>query len=96
MFSFLYTLLFCTVGAQSSSVNNRRSATAVPPGFAPGVKWQIEINEPIDNRNGVQLNGAKVLDLDLFHASKSPGFIDSLRVSLRSIIALRLLGTKYS
>ena len=83
MFASLFTLLLGALGTESTIIGERQVARAAPPGFVPGVKWQIEINEPIDNRTGVQLNGAKVLDLDLYHAYKAPGFIDSLRVGVR-------------
>lgn len=60
---------------------NSTSATGVPKGFEPGVKWQIAIQDPIDVRGGIQPADAKVIDVDLFLASKDPTLIPSLHVS---------------
>lgn len=57
------------------------SGTGIPAGFEPGVKWQIEIQDPIDPRGGIQPSDAKVIDVDLFQASKDPTLIPALHAA---------------
>lgn len=49
--------------------------------FKPGAKWQIAIQDPVDPRGGLQPADAKVVDVDLFLASKDPTLIPTLHVS---------------
>lgn len=49
--------------------------------FKPGVKWQIAIQDPVDPRGGLQPADARVVDVDLFLASKDPTLIPTLHVS---------------
>lgn len=57
------------------------SVSGVPAGFEPGVKWQIEIQDPVDPRGGLRPSDAKVVDVDLFQASKDLTLIPALHVS---------------
>lgn len=57
------------------------SAASVPAGFKPGVKWQIAIQDPVDIRGGLEPLDAKVMDVDLFLASKDHTLIPGLHVS---------------
>lgn len=59
---------------------NATSGGKIPDSFKPGVKWQIEIQNPVDPRVGLQPPDAKVIDVDLFHASKDPTLIPTLHV----------------
>jgi hypothetical protein len=59
---------------------NATSGSKIPDAFKPGVKWQIEIQNPVDPRAGLQPPDAKVIDVDLFHASKDPTLIPMLHV----------------
>jgi hypothetical protein len=74
------------VASGASSVppaaQNATSGSKIPDSFKPGVKWQIEIQNPVDPRAGLQPPDAKVIDVDLFHASKDPTLIPTLHVRL--------------
>lgn len=59
---------------------NATSGSKIPDGFQPGVKWQIEIQNPVDPSAGLQPADAKVIDIDLFQASKDPTLIPALHV----------------
>lgn len=59
---------------------NATSGSKIPDEFKPGVKWQINIQNPVDPRAGLQPADAKVIDIDLFHASKDPTVIPALHV----------------
>lgn len=59
---------------------NATSGSKIPGEFKPGVKWQINIQNPVDPRAGLQPADAKVIDIDLFHASKDPTVIPALHV----------------
>lgn len=67
--------------ATSTPSTGSNSGSSVPAGFEPGVKWQIAIQDPVDPRGGLQPADAKVLDVDLFLASKDPTLIPALHVS---------------
>lgn len=72
---------------QGSSVpvvsQNATSGSKIPDGFQPGVKWQIEIQNPVDPQAGLQPADAKVIDIDLFQASKDPTVIPALHVRIQ-------------
>ncbi|KAK5655872.1 hypothetical protein OQA88_5411 [Cercophora sp. LCS_1] len=51
----------------------------VPPGFTPGVKWQIDIQHALDTSAPLVPTDAPVWDLDLYFISRNPGTIDYLR-----------------
>ncbi|KUI72431.1 hypothetical protein VM1G_07610 [Cytospora mali] len=69
--------------ARSSSTAslNATPGTGIPAGFEPGVKWQIEIQDPVDPRGGLQPSDAKVIDVDLFQASKDLTLIPALHAA---------------
>lgn len=79
------TTTVTTVTTHSSSTSTTGLTTAtgtgVPAGFEPGVKWQIEIQDPVDPRGGLQPSDAKVIDVDLFQASMDLTLIPALHVS---------------
>lgn len=72
------------IASEAASVppagQNATSGSKIPDTFKPGVKWQIEIQNPVDPRAGLQPPDAKVIDVDLFHASKDPTLIPALHV----------------
>ncbi|KAK2608039.1 hypothetical protein N8I77_006676 [Diaporthe amygdali] len=81
---------------ESSSVpavgQNATSATKTPNGFEPGVKWQINIQNPVDPRAGLQPADAKVIDVDLFQASKDPTLIPTLHAAGATVLCYFNLG----
>lgn len=79
----IHFLSFCYAGSVSSSVlQNASSEAGIPAAFQPGVKWQIEIQDPVDLRGGLEPSDAKVVDVDLFQASKDLTLIPALHVSI--------------
>lgn len=72
-----------TASSTSTAVSNTTASSGgAPDGFVPGVKWQIAIQDPVDIRGGLEPLDAKVVDIDLFMASKDPTLIPALHVSL--------------
>jgi hypothetical protein len=53
----------------------------VPPGFEPGVKWQIDIQHALDTSAPLVPADAPVWDLDLYFISRNPDTVTYLRVS---------------
>jgi hypothetical protein len=53
----------------------------VPPGFAPGVKWQIEIQATLDIKTPLVPTDALEWDLDLYHLARHPEIIGFIRVN---------------
>lgn len=53
----------------------------VPPGFEPGVKWQIDIQHSLDTSAPLVPTDAPVWDLDLYFISRNPDTVNYLRVS---------------
>lgn len=68
--------------AVPAASQNATSGSKIPDSFQPGVKWQINIQNPVDPRAGLQPADAKVIDIDLFHASKDPTVIPALHVRI--------------
>ncbi len=52
----------------------------VPSNFQVGVKWQIEIQNTLDDTKPLQPTDAVVWDLDLYHLARNPGVVTYLRV----------------
>ncbi|KAL1873956.1 hypothetical protein Daus18300_003829 [Diaporthe australafricana] len=81
---------------ESSSVpavsQNATSGAQIPGGFEPGVKWQINIQNPVDPRAGMQPADAKVIDVDLFHASMDPTLIPTLHAAGVTVLCYFNLG----
>lgn len=71
---------------------NATSGSKIPDSFKPGVKWQIEIQNPVDPRVGLQPSDAKVIDVDLFHASKDPTLIPTLHEAGATVLCYFNLG----
>ncbi|POS75674.1 hypothetical protein DHEL01_v205943 [Diaporthe helianthi] len=71
---------------------NATSGSKIPDGFKPGVKWQIEIQNPVDPRVGLQPPDAKVIDVDLFHASKDPTLIPKFHEAGATVLCYFNLG----
>lgn len=65
----------------SAAAQSISAAANAPAGFVPGVKWQIQIQDPVDMRGGMLPSDAKVVDVDLFMASKDATLIPALHVS---------------
>lgn len=60
------------------------NVNAALPGWAPGVKWQIDIHEPIkhDSVKDFVPKEAVVFDIDMSHAQDYPDMIPMLKVRL--------------
>lgn len=71
---------------------NATSGSKIPDEFKPGVKWQINIQNPVDPRAGLQPADAKVIDIDLFHASKDPTVIPALHAAGATVLCYFNLG----
>jgi hypothetical protein len=66
--------------AAGLSIRGALAQVVVPPGFTPGVPWQIIIQNAIDPTRPLQPN-VTVWDLDLYHIARNPGIVTYLRVS---------------
>lgn len=84
--TFLTTaLLLAPALANPTKTHQRRQgAVSVPPGFTPGVKWQIEIQKPLDTAAAPIPTDARVWDIDLYHAQRHPNMIQYLHVRISS------------
>ncbi|KAI3401083.1 hypothetical protein diail_228 [Diaporthe ilicicola] len=71
---------------------NATAGAKIPGGFEPGVKWQINIQNPVDPRAGIQPADAKVIDVDLFQASKDPTLIPTLHAAGVTVLCYFNLG----
>ncbi|KAK4225165.1 glycoside hydrolase superfamily [Podospora fimiseda] len=61
---------------------------AVPKGFAPGVKWQIQIQSPMKASGDLIPSDAIVWDIDLYNAAKNPDTIPQIRSKVPGAIIM--------
>jgi hypothetical protein len=66
------------------------------PEWKAGVKWQIEILEPVDITQALVPKNATVWDMDLFHLVKNPGIGKSLKDQGKIIICYFSAGTLHT
>ncbi|KAL2163339.1 hypothetical protein VTH06DRAFT_5396 [Thermothelomyces fergusii] len=67
--------------ATASAIRGGLAQVRVPPGFAPGVKWQIVIQNTIDVTAPLEPADAVVWDVDLYHVARTPEIVDYLRAA---------------
>lgn len=86
------TVSSAVVSGSSPTSTQSVASGSLLENFKPGAKWQIAIQDPVDPRGGLQPSDAKVVDVDLFLASKDPTLIPTLHVSYK--LAANLLSRK--
>ncbi|KAK3389935.1 glycoside hydrolase superfamily [Podospora didyma] len=75
-------LLLAAMQALVSAVMAAPS-TKTPPGFVPGVKWQIEIQNPLSAKSALAPTDALVWDIDLYHVERNPAIIQHIRSAVK-------------
>ena len=79
----MFSLLLSALPVAGSVIANR--AAINDPRWKPGVKWQIEIQAPLDQTKPLVPEDAVVWDVDLFQAQKS-GMIRNLLKPANKIV----------
>ncbi|KAK4163876.1 glycoside hydrolase superfamily [Cladorrhinum sp. PSN259] len=64
------------------------TSAAVPSGFKPGVKWQIEIQSPLKTTGSLVPSDAVVWDIDLYFAAKNKDTIPYIRSQIPGAIIM--------